>query len=183
MKIEEFIDYMKDSVTCWRASGQYDLLKGQYDGFLITLEGFRNYAKSQDAAEKAKHELLIEFSKGSLRALLLVNTGGVFVVMTLLSAILSRHGKFIVLLPEIAKTAKIFIVGISFAVLTVLFSYLSQYFINDNKETIGKNVNWGAIASGAIAFGMFVYGAFSLQSVFSSCDVIAIIRSFDNATE
>ena len=176
MKHEEFLSYMKSTVEGWRDSAQYESLKTQYQGFLVTIENFRQQSVYYDLARRSMHELLIEFSKAALQALALINAGGIFVIMTIVSGLLSAGGKWIVVVPWVAANSKYFVVGLSAAILTILLSYLAQTLYNEGLKIEGRFAHVGAIVVGLFSFVSFVYGASCLMAVFVSVDFLNLVN-------
>jgi len=184
MKHEEFIDYMAHTVDGWKDSAELDSSKIQYAGFLRTVEQFRDSAKFHDNAKVAMHELLVEFSKSSLRSLLLVNTGGIFVLMTIISSMLSKESNFQKMIPAVASKSVYFIAGVSLSVATVLLAYLAQWLYNNTANIkYGLSTNVLAIVVGLGSFVFFIVGSVELMNLMSSQTMASILEQMHNATK
>lgn len=183
MKFERFLDYMKSSAESWANNPNLQSFHEQYRGFIYTIEMFRSDAKRRDEAVNVIHELLLEFAKGSLRILALINAGGIFVIMTVLSSLISKEGKFYYLIPKVAAQAKYFVTGLSLAAVTILFSYLAQWFYNSfNKDKYGLTINIIAMITGFVSLLMFIYGATELITIFSYESIKPILDQLSNST-
>jgi len=167
MKHEQFLDQIIKTLADWKEKTDSAEATKKYSETMVTLEMFRSWASRVDTEKEKLANLLVEFSKGSLRALLLINTGGIFIIMTMISAAISKGDVNKCLVSDIATTAVYFIVGISFAVLTTLGSYFTQWlYLNVENQKFGVGSNILTMLFGAISFILFLFGAVALRGVF-----------------
>jgi hypothetical protein len=167
MKHEQFLDGIIKTLADWKEKTDEAERSRNYSEVMATLERFRGWASGIDSEKKKLADLMVEFSKSSLRALLLINTGGIFVIMTMLSAAVSKGTIGTEFVARIAEQSSFFVFGVAFAVSTTLLSYLAQWlYLEFPGKWYGYCPNILAMISGVASFGSFIQGAFALRCVF-----------------
>jgi len=168
MKNEAFLDHMRRSVEEWKqASYVTPEILERYDHFLLEIEKFRDMARHFDSEKSVMMNAVLNFANSALKSLFLINTGGVFVVMMAVSAIVSKDSKYTHLLAPLAKECSYFVWGIVASVISVCFAYLAQRTYTANMDAkVGDRMNWLAIIAAGLSLAAFIAGAVSLRDVF-----------------
>lgn len=167
MKNETFFEFMRETAIGWRDKAGNQEHREEYETFLRTLNSFKENARNFDTEQKVMIEAVIDFAKSSLKALLFINAGGVFIIMMAVSAIVSKDSKFVHLLAPLARECSYFLFGIVSSVCSVSAAYIAQRLYAANcKDRYGDYINVVSVIFGVLSLLAFVLGALALRNVF-----------------